>query len=299
MRTSGSTGFSRLERLTALAAEHSVPVLAIMKCAGPMTSQHIVRMLQRGMKLANHMRPLTIAVLAPVALLTTAGLLTFGGFRDEFSEETQKARRLHMVERQIKERGITDKAVLAAMAKVPRHRFVPSVWQGSAYSDGPLSIGEGQTISQPYIVAWMTELIKPAKAKRVLEIGTGSGYQAAVLAECVGEVDSIEVVTSLGQKAETRLRELGYRNVRLRIGDGYEGWADRAPYDAILLTAAPPHHVPRPLLDQLKVGGRLVAPVGREFQRMVVFTRTETGFKKDVLAPVMFVPMTGKAQNDH
>jgi protein-L-isoaspartate(D-aspartate) O-methyltransferase len=133
---------------------------------------------------------------------------------------------------------------------------------------------------------------------RVLEIGTGSGYQAAVLAECVAEVDSIEVVPSLGQKAETRLRELGYHNIRLKIGDGYEGWPDRAPFDAILLTAAPPKQVPRPLLDQLKPGGRLVAPVGREFQRMVRITRTETGFKSELLAPVMFVPMTGKAQNE-
>jgi protein-L-isoaspartate(D-aspartate) O-methyltransferase len=244
-------------------------------------------------------RPFAAAVLLPIILLGTASLLAFGRLRGDLSEETQKSRRLHMVARQIKERGVTDQSVLAAMRKVPRHRFVPEVWQGMAYSDGPLSIGEGQTISQPYIVAWMTELIKPKKEMRVLEIGTGSGYQAAVLAECVAEVDSIEVVASLGRKAEARLREQGYQNIRLRIGDGYEGWPDRAPYDAVLLTAAPPNQVPRPLLDQLKLGGRLVAPVGREFQRMVRITRTETGFKTEVLAPVMFVPMTGKAQNDH
>jgi len=250
-----------------------------------------------------HARALAAALLPPIlllpiALLNTAGLLATSGYGGDLSEETQKSRRLHMVARQIQERGITDKAALAAMTKVPRHRFVPDVWRGMAYSDGPLSIGEGQTISQPYIVAWMTELIRPAKPMRVLEIGTGSGYQAAVLAECVAEVDSIEVVPSLGQKAEARLREQGYRNVRVKIGDGYEGWPDRAPYDAILLTAAPPNQIPRPLLDQLKPGGRLVAPVGREFQRMVRITRTETGFKREVLAPVMFVPMTGKAQND-
>jgi protein-L-isoaspartate(D-aspartate) O-methyltransferase len=255
-------------------------------------------MLSAAETLCYHTRALAAAVLLPVVLLGTAALLAFGGPGGDLSEETQKSRRLHMVARQIKERGVTDKAVQAAMTKVPRHRFVPRVWQGMAYSDGPLSIGEGQTISQPYIVAWMTELIRPAKEMRVLEIGTGSGYQAAVLAECVAEVDSIEVVPKLGHQAESRLREEGYRNIRLKIGDGYEGWPERAPYDAILLTAAPPNQVPRPLLDQLKLGGRLVAPVGREFQRMIRITRTETGFKTEVLAPVMFVPMTGKAQND-
>jgi protein-L-isoaspartate(D-aspartate) O-methyltransferase len=133
---------------------------------------------------------------------------------------------------------------------------------------------------------------------RVLEIGTGSGYQAAVLAECVDEVDTIEVVPVLGRRAGRLLRELGYRNIRTRVGDGYQGWAERAPFDAILLTAAPPVEVPRPLLDQLKVGGRLVAPVGRGEQTMVRITRNETGFQREDLAPVRFVPMTGKAQGD-
>ncbi len=242
--------------------------------------------------------PSKTALVGVALVLSVSGLLAFGGFWGDIPEETQRARRLEMVERQIKDRGITNQAVLAAMSKVPRHRFVSPLRQGLAYSDSPLSIGEGQTISQPYIVAWMTELIGPAKEMRVLEIGTGSGYQAAVLAECVAEVDSIEVVPSLGRRAEARLREEGYRNVRVRIGDGYEGWPERAPYDAILLTAAPPREVPRPLLDQLKPGGRLVAPIGRGLQRMVRITRTETGFKKNTLAPVMFVPMTGKAQND-
>jgi protein-L-isoaspartate(D-aspartate) O-methyltransferase len=257
-----------------------------------------MRILEPGNASACSVRPLRAVALCGVALVAAAGLLAFGGFLGDLSEETQGARRLEMVELQIKERGITDKAVLAAMTKVPRHRFVPSRWQILAYSDGPLSIGAGQTISQPYIVAWMTELIRPTKEMRVLEIGTGSGYQAAVLAECVAEVDSIEVVPGLGRQAEARLREQGYRNVRVRIGDGYEGWPARAPYDAIILTAAPPKEVPKPLLDQLKPGGRLVAPVGRSFQRMVRITRTETGFKTKVLAAVMFVPMTGKAQND-
>ena len=185
-----------------------------------------------------------------------------GGFWIGDSEEIHRARRLEMVTHQIVSRGIKDKAVLEALRRVPRHRFVPAVWQGLAYADGPLPIGEGQTISQPYIVASMTELIEPNKKMRVLEIGTGSGYQAAVLGECVGEVDSIEVLPALGRRAKQRLADLGYRNVQVRIGDGYGGWPERAPYDAIILTAAPPREVPRPLLDQLKPGGRLVAPVG-------------------------------------
>ncbi len=163
------------------------------------------------------------------------------------------AEREAMVKTQIEERGIKDPAVLAAIRKVPRHRFVPEPLRRRAYDDGPLPIGEGQTISQPYIVALMTELIAPRRGMRVLEIGTGSGYQAAVLAECVEEVDTIEVVPALGHRARRVLDELGYRNIRARIGDGYHGWPDRAPFDAIILTAAPPVDVPKPLLDQLKV----------------------------------------------
>jgi protein-L-isoaspartate(D-aspartate) O-methyltransferase len=225
--------------------------------------------------------------------------LGFGSIPGTQSEPTQASRREEMVKTQLEARGIKNKAVLLAMRKVPRHRFVPALWRGRAYEDGPLPIGEAQTISQPYIVAWMTELIEPRKTMRVLEIGTGSGYQAAVLAECVAEVDTIEVIPELGRKAEVLLRELGYRNIRTRIGDGYAGWPERAPYDAILLTAAPPDDVPKPLLDQLKVGGRLVAPVGRDDQRLVRITRTETGLKREVLAPVRFVPMTGKVQSLH
>jgi protein-L-isoaspartate(D-aspartate) O-methyltransferase len=174
---------------------------------------------------------------------------------------------------------------------------VPEPLRDRAHEDGPLPIGEGQTISQPYIVAWMTELIAPRKGMRVLEIGTGSGYQAAVLAECVDEVDTIEVVPTLGRRAEQVLRELGYRNIHTRLGDGYHGWPERAPFDAIILTAAPPDDIPKPLLEQLKVGGRLVAPVGRGEQVLVRITRTETGFQRESLAPVLFVPMTGKAQD--
>jgi len=233
-----------------------------------------------------------------VFVSVVSALCTFGAFWQRDSEETHRARRLDMVTDQIASRGIKDKAVLEALRKVPRHRFVPAMWQPLAYTDGPLPIGEGQTISQPYIVAWMTELIQPTKKMRVLEIGTGSGYQAAILSECVGEVDSIEVVPTLGRKAKTLLGDLEYRNVQVRIGDGYEGWPERAPYDAILLTAAPPGQIPRPLLDQLKPGGRLVAPVGRDNQRLVRITKTPTGFKREVLGGVRFVPMTGKAQSD-
>jgi protein-L-isoaspartate(D-aspartate) O-methyltransferase len=202
-----------------------------------------------------------------------------------------------MVKTQLEARGIKDKAVLDAVRKVPRHRFVPESLRDRAHEDGPLPIGEGQTISQPYIVAWMTELIAPRKGMHVLEIGTGSGYQAAVLAECVDEVDTIEVVPTLGRRAEQVLRELGYRNIHTRLGDGYHGWPERAPFDAIILTAAPPDDIPKPLLEQLKVGGRLVAPVGRGEQVLVRITRTETGFQRESLAPVLFVPMTGKAQD--
>jgi protein-L-isoaspartate(D-aspartate) O-methyltransferase len=212
-------------------------------------------------------------------------------------EDAARARRQEMVKTQLEGRGIRDPAVLEAVRKVPRHRFVPGYVRARAYDDGPLPIGDGQTISQPYIVGWMSELIGPTKGMRVLEIGTGSGYQAAVLAECVAEVDTIEVVPALGRQAERLLRELGYRNIRTRIGDGYHGWVERAPFDAIILTAAPPDDVPQPLLDQLKVGGRLVAPVGRYEQQLVRITRTETGFQREVLAPVRFVPMIGKAQD--
>jgi protein-L-isoaspartate(D-aspartate) O-methyltransferase len=238
-----------------------------------------------------------LACLAAVSL--AAGLtavLALGGFQPDAPDATYQARRRSMVEQQLKKRGITNRAVLDAMGKVPRHRFVSAMMRPLAYADTPLPIGKGQTISQPYIVALMTELIEPKQSMRVLEIGTGSGYQAAVLAECAGEVDSIEVVPELGQSATRLLQDLGYRAVHVKIGDGYEGLPERAPFDAIILTAAPPDRIPKPLLDQLKIGGRLVAPIGREDQELVRVTRTESGFTREVIAPVQFVPMTGKAQ---
>ena len=239
-----------------------------------------------------------LALAAAAGLLCVLAAMATTAQRVGQSDEVYQARREAMVRDQIEARGIKDKAVLAAFRKVPRHRFVPAGSRDLAYTDGPLPIGEGQTISQPEIVALMTELIKPDKKSRVLEIGTGSGYQAAILAECVAQVDSIEVVPALGKKAETVLRELGYRNVKLRIGDGYEGWAERAPFDAIILTAAPPREVPRPLLEQLKVGGHLVAPLGRMQQQLVRITRTKSGFEREVITDVRFVPMTGKAQDE-
>ena len=201
-----------------------------------------------------------------------------------------RAEREAMVKTQIEERGIKDPAVLAAIRKVPRHRFVPEALRGRAYDDGPLPIGEGQTISQPYIVALMTELIAPRRGMRVLEIGTGSGYQAAVLAECVEEVDTIEVVPALGPAGPAGARRAGLpqhpRPDRRRLSR----LARAAPFDAIILTAAPPDDVPKPLLDQLKVGGRLVAPVGREDQKLVRITRTETGYRREPWTPCASSP---------
>jgi len=200
-----------------------------------------------------------------------------------------------MVEAQIEARGVADPRVLEAMRRVPRHRFVPLELREQAYHDSPLPIGHRQTISQPYIVALMTELIEPDAGMKVLEIGTGSGYQAAVLAECVERVYTIEILPELGREAAELLEELGFDNVITRIGDGFDGWPDEAPFDAILVTAAPAN-IPKPLLDQLAIGGRLVIPVGESNQDLVVVTRTEDNYVTRRASPVRFVPMTGKAQ---
>jgi protein-L-isoaspartate(D-aspartate) O-methyltransferase len=228
--------------------------------------------------------------------LLTAGFASVCARTTQEDERNYQEQRESMVREQIAGRGIKNKRVLEAFRRVPRHHFVPKSLRALAYSDQPLPIGERQTISQPEIVAMMTEAIKPEKTMRVLEIGTGSGYQAAILAECVLHVDSIEVLPSLGKSAAKTLEERGYKNVEVRIGDGYEGWVERAPYDAIILTAAPPHEIPQPLLSQLKIGGTLVAPVGRSEQKLIRITRTATGYERKVLASVRFVPMTGKAQ---
>jgi protein-L-isoaspartate(D-aspartate) O-methyltransferase len=206
-----------------------------------------------------------------------------------------KAAREQMVREQIEARGIRDARVLAALRKVPRHLFVPPEEQGEAYNDYPLAIGHAQTISQPYIVAYMTEALELKPRDRVLEIGTGSGYQAAILAELVAEVYSIEIVEPLAKQAEARLRRLGYSNVQVRAGDGYRGWPEAAPFDAIIVTAAP-GHVPQPLVEQLREGGRMVLPLGQWDQDLVRLRRTREGIRREYLLPVRFVPMTGEAE---
>jgi protein-L-isoaspartate(D-aspartate) O-methyltransferase len=205
-----------------------------------------------------------------------------------------KAMRDRMVERQIEARGVRDPRVLDAMRKVERHRFVPETMAKQAYADHPLPIGDGQTISQPYIVAAMTEALDPQPGDKVLEIGTGSGYQAAVLAELVSRVVSIEIIEALAIQARKNLVAAGCENVEVIVGDGYNGRPDEAPFDGIIVTAAP-GEVPPPLLEQLAVGAHLVIPVGESWQELRVFTRRESGIESKTLMPVRFVPMTGEA----
>ncbi len=203
-----------------------------------------------------------------------------------------------MVEQQIISRGVQDSSVLDAMRKVERHRFVPETIRHLAYDDEPLPIGHEQTISQPYIVAYMTEALQLKGDERVLEIGTGSGYQAAVLAEIVKEVYTIEIVEPLYESASVLLRTLGYRTVYCKWGDGYLGWPEKAPFDAIMITAAPPA-IPEPLLRQLKEGGRMILPVGTWYQELILLTKTKKGkLEKKRLIPVRFVPMTGQVQGE-
>jgi protein-L-isoaspartate(D-aspartate) O-methyltransferase len=207
-----------------------------------------------------------------------------------------RQQRFNMVSRQIAARGVRDEAVLNAMRSVPRHLFVPEAIQDSAYNDSPLPIGEGQTISQPYIVALMTELLEMQPDHRVLEIGTGSGYQAAVLSGLAEEVFSIEIKGVLHQRARGILEELEYRNVHTRHGDGYYGWEEEAPFDGIIITAAV-DHVPPPLLRQVVDGGKIVLPLGHPFsyQNLVVVTKQGEDFRLQQITGVLFVPMTGKA----
>jgi len=205
------------------------------------------------------------------------------------------AARQQMIQ-EIRTGGVTDAGVLTALDEVPRHLFVPDGERREAYEDRPLRIGAGQTISAPSIVAIMTSLLDVKRGDRILEVGTGSGYQAAVLARLGAEVYSIEIIKPLGERARRTLTELGYRNVHLRIGDGYEGWPSAAPFDGIIVTAAPPR-IPEPLLRQLKTGGKLVIPVGDGLQDLLVLTkRRDGGFDRRKVLPVLFVPMTGEAQ---
>jgi protein-L-isoaspartate(D-aspartate) O-methyltransferase len=203
--------------------------------------------------------------------------------------------RLAMVSSQIEARRVRDPVVLQAMRTVPRHLFVPPEYREQAYADHPLPVGERQTISQPYIVALMTELAAPRPGSKVLEVGTGSGYQAAVLAACGAEVYTIEILPVLAKRAAELLERLGYEKLHTRTGDGYDGWPEAAPFDAIVVTAAPAE-IPQPLLDQLAPGGRLVIPVGSYSQELVTVTRTADGFERRSVTPVRFVPMTGKAR---
>jgi len=217
-----------------------------------------------------------------------------GPDHEAFAERTEERER--MVRQQIEARGVRDARVLAALRRVPRHHFMPAEVQQRAYEDHAVSIGEGQTISQPFVVASMTEQLRLGPKSRVLEVGTGSGYQAAILAELAAEVYSIEIVAPLAERAAATLAELGYRNVQVRTGDGYRGWPEAEPFDAIIVTASP-DHVPQPLVDQLAPGGRMVIPVGwRGAQDLRLLVREKDGMREQILYGVLFVPMTGEAQ---
>jgi protein-L-isoaspartate(D-aspartate) O-methyltransferase len=212
-----------------------------------------------------------------------------------FQEDTFKKRREELVLQSIQKRGVRDQAVLDAMRTVPRHQFVPANNVSNAYHDRPLSIGYGQTISQPFIVAYMTEAIHPNADDKVLEIGTGSGYQAAVLAEIVKEVYTIEIIPELGNAATARLKNLGYKNVNVKVSDGYFGWPEHGPFDAIIVTAAA-EFVPPPLIEQLKEGGRIIIPIGSPFMNQTLMLIEKKGKKITTksLLPVVFVPFTRK-----
>lgn len=237
------------------------------------------------------MRPLAAGFLLRLALLAmgAAGLLAGGpaAAEDSFARE-----RRTMVE-VLRQRGITQPEVLAAMQQVPRHLFVPEPMRRQAYQDQPLQIGAGRSIYQPYVVALMTSLLNLEKGDKVLEVGTGTGYHAAVLSRIAREVYSVEIVPAVASQAGKRLNTLGYHNVEVRAGDGYQGLPSKAPFDAILLSAAP-RHIPKPLIDQLRVGGKMVVPVGGFFQDLLVITKAADGIETRTIIPVRLSPMTGK-----
>jgi protein-L-isoaspartate(D-aspartate) O-methyltransferase len=229
-------------------------------------------------------------LLAWLALLSVlAGVIPSG------AEDLWGAQRRAMVEK-LRQRGKIQPEVLSAMEKVPRHLFVPPSVQSRAYEDEPLPLGSGRSIYEPYVVALMTSLLDLQKGDKVLEVGTGSGYHAAVLARMAREVYSVEIVPPVASQARQRLETLGYHNIEIRVGDGYQGWPDQAPFDAILLSAAPPH-IPKPLIDQLRVGGRMVVPVGGLLQDLLVITKTADGIEKRTVIPVRLTPMTGKVRD--
>ncbi|HEY9283632.1 MAG TPA: protein-L-isoaspartate(D-aspartate) O-methyltransferase [Pyrinomonadaceae bacterium] len=249
------------------------------------------------------MRPIRIALPICLALVfcgVGGGYVVSRGAQDsrarpgpEAAFEERKSERHRMVDEQIRARGIDNPSVLKAMRRVPRHRFVPEQISRHAYADQPLPIGLEQTISQPAIVAYMTDAAEVSKRDKVLEIGTGSGYQAAVLGEVAREVYTIEIIPELAEGARRVLTELGYANVFTRTGNGYLGWPEQAPFDAIVVTAAP-DEIPQALVDQLAVGGRMVIPVGTKNQEIVIVEKTRKGVTKRRTIPVRFVPMTGK-----
>lgn len=208
--------------------------------------------------------------------------------RDNWADDRQA-----MIEEQIKKRGVSDQRLLEALNKVERHLFVPEKYRSMAYADHPLPIGEDQTISQPYIVALMTELLQLDGDEKVLEIGTGSGYQAAVLSELAALVFTIEIVKPLAERSQKLLDSLGYDNITLKCGDGYAGWAEQAPFDRIIVTCAPPE-IPQPLIEQLADSGRMVAPVGEFWQELVLIEKFGHEIRKTNIIPVRFVPMTGE-----
>jgi protein-L-isoaspartate(D-aspartate) O-methyltransferase len=225
-----------------------------------------------------------------VVMLAAGGCGQKAPVASDFATQRQK-----MVEQQLVARGIKDAHVLDAMAKVPREEFVPPESRAASYEDGPLPIGYGQTISQPYIVAFMTEQLRLKGSDRVVEVGTGSGYQAAILADVVSEVYSVEIVEPLAKNAEAILQRLGYKNVHVKFGDGYQGWPEAAPFDAIIVTCAP-DKVPQSLVDQLKDGGRMVIPVGDRFAQQLYLLEKKNGqLKQSATLPVRFVPMTREA----
>jgi protein-L-isoaspartate(D-aspartate) O-methyltransferase len=242
--------------------------------------------------------PVLLSVMRLLLVATAAALICGSCSRTQTSVADFAPQRQQMVQRQLMPRGIHDARVLAAMGKVPREDFVPASVRKESYEDGPLPIGYGQTISQPYIVALMTEQLQLKPTDRVLEIGTGSGYQAAVLAELVAEVYTIEIVEPLAKTAETTLQRLGYKNVHVQVGDGYKGWPEHAPFDAIIVTCAP-DHVPQPLVDQLKEGGRMIIPVGERLaQELYLLEKRNGTIRQGAVLPVRFVPMTSGAQKN-
>lgn len=237
-------------------------------------------------------------------LVLVAGIVLPAEGADKYDRARQAL--VHVIEENVRETSLyldkeaLDPRVLAAMAKVPRHEFVPFIHRRNAYENRPLPIGYGQTISQPYIVAIMTDLLKPKPGHRVLEVGTGSGYQAAIFAELVDVIYSIEIIEALGKKSAARLKKLGYDNAHVRVGDGYYGWQEHAPFDAIVVTAAA-SHIPPPLIAQLKPGGRMMIPVGSRFlvQQLLLVEKDKDGkVTTRQILPVIFVPLTGKHKKE-